>query len=134
MPRLSYSEVSLDVVSTRRCSVDGRRGGVANPEVRICQLQERAASVVDEVAAEHRLRGEAGYREISLSHVTFNGYNALRWEFEVPEHGVLLHKIDTFFTGNRGGDWGILEQAPASQWGQVSSSFDAMAASFSETG
>ena len=104
--------------------------------LRIDENPNGSGGNVDHAAAPvlRQLRGEAGYREISLRHVTFNGYDALRWEFEVPEHGVLLHKIDTFFIGNRGGDWGLLEQAPASQWDQVSAAFYAMAGSFSENG
>ena len=104
--------------------------------LRIDENPNGSGGNVDAAAAPvlRQLRSEPGYREISLSHVNFDGYNALRWEFEVPEHGVLLHKIDTLFTGNRGGDWGILEQAPASDWDQVSGAFDAMATSFSETG
>ena len=104
--------------------------------IRIDENPNGSGGTVDDAAAPvlKQLRGESGYQEISLTHVSFNGYDALRWEFEVPEHGVLLHKIDTFFVGNRGGDWAILTQAPASQWDQVASAFDSMASSFSETG
>jgi hypothetical protein len=104
--------------------------------IRIDENPNGSGGTVDDAAAPvlKQLRGESGYQEISLTHVSFNGYGALRWEFEVPEHGVLLHKIDTFFIGNRGGDWAILTQAPASQWDQVASAFDSMASSFSENG
>jgi S1-C subfamily serine protease len=86
-----------------------------------------------EAAPEIRaVRGESGYREISLENTTFEGYPALRWEFEVPEHGVVLHKVDTFFIGHAGSEWAILSQAPATNWTQVSAAFDAMQQSFVE--
>jgi S1-C subfamily serine protease len=78
------------------------------------------------------LRREAGYQEISIDHITFDGHDALRWEFEVPQSGVLLHKVDIFFTGNRGGDWGLLVQAPASEWSQVESALSILQSSFQE--
>lgn len=63
-----------------------------------------------------QLRGEHGYHKISLKHVTFLGYAALRWEFTIPEGGRKVRKVDIFFTDASGNDWGILFQAPATQW------------------
>jgi hypothetical protein len=79
-----------------------------------------------------QLRSESGYRELSVEHVTFEGQDALRWEFEVPEAGVLLHKVDIFFTGTRGSDWGVLVQAPASQWSSVANALTLLQSSFQE--
>lgn len=76
------------------------------------------------------LRSENGYRELSITHTTFQGYQALRWEFEVPEHGTLLHKIDTFFITNTGSEWAILSQAPARDWARVAPAFTAIESSF----
>ena len=57
---------------------------------------------------------EAGYREISFERTTFNGYDAVRWEFLVPEQGVLLHKVDVMFVDDDGDGVAVLTQAPAS--------------------
>lgn len=62
------------------------------------------------------LRKQAGYTELDMSRITFAGYPALRWEFTVPEGGVLLHKVDIFLTDARGNDWAVLGQTPDSQW------------------
>jgi S1-C subfamily serine protease len=98
-----------------------------NPNGATGDIDADSAAVID------GLRREAGYQEISLEHVSFESYDSLRWEFEVPEHGVLLHKIDTFFVGDTGAEWAILTEAPASQWDQASPAFDAIANSFTET-
>jgi hypothetical protein len=59
------------------------------------------------------LRRESSYQELAISHTTFEGADALAWEFEVTENGVRLHKLDLFFIDTRGREWGILTQAPA---------------------
>ena len=99
--------------------IDETPTGTNNPD-------QSAAPVINQ------LRREAGYREIALDHITFNGHNALRWEFEVPESGVLLHKVDIFFTGNRGSDWGLLVQAPATDWNRVAPALNILQSSFQE--
>lgn len=75
------------------------------------------------------LRGEPGYRELDLSDVFFLHRAALRWEFVVEQGGVLLHKVDIFFTDAYGNDWGVLFQAPASEWAQADPRFHASVAS-----
>jgi S1-C subfamily serine protease len=62
------------------------------------------------------LRKEPGYTELDMSPTTFAGYPALRWEFTVPEGGVLMHKVDFFFTDGNGNDWAVLGQLPDSEW------------------
>jgi hypothetical protein len=57
----------------------------------------------------------------------------LQWEFEVPEHGVLLHKIDVFFIDDAGSEWGVLTQAHAAQWAAVSDGFAAVRDSFTDS-
>lgn len=65
------------------------------------------------------LRRQSTYVEIGLSHETFAGFDALRWEFEDTENRVPLHKVDEFFVDpTTGHGWGILIQAPQSLWPQ----------------
>jgi len=51
----------------------------------------------------------------------------------VPENGVLLHKIDLFFVGDTGSEWGVLTQAPADQWSAAEAAFAAIDNTFRET-
>ncbi len=62
---------------------------------------------------ESALSSQPGYREIAFTPTSFNGYDAIRWEFLVDEHGVLLHKVDVMFMDNLGDDIAVLTQAPA---------------------
>jgi len=87
----------------------------------------------DSAAVINGLRREAGYQQVSLGHTIFQGHDALRWEFEVPENGVLLHKIDLFFVGDTGSEWGVLTQAPADQWSAAEAAFAAIDNTFRET-
>lgn len=79
------------------------------------------------------LRKETGYVELGLTDETFAGIPALRWEFEVPENGVVLHKIDEFFIDSSGRGWGVLVEAPASVWPQVESAFETLRSTFATT-
>src|SRR5262249_23107519 len=67
------------------------------------------------------LRKEPTYHEIGISHINFQGMDALQWEFEDTENGVRLHKIDLFFIDPDGHGWGILTQSPAASWAQDAS-------------
>ncbi len=80
------------------------------------------------------LRRQAGYQELALERTTFNGYNAVYWEFRVQEKGVLLHKVDVFLINNHGEGVAILTQAPDVTYSSVASAFEAIRASYSETG
>ncbi|HZQ80739.1 MAG TPA: S1C family serine protease [Gaiellaceae bacterium] len=103
--------------------------------IRIDESPQGSASVDQAIAPELRtLRAETGYVELGLVHTTFEGYPAIQWEFEVPENGVLLHKIDLVFTDAQRRDWAILTQSPASEWSKVSAALDAISSSFVETG
>jgi hypothetical protein len=75
------------------------------------------------------LRSAPGYRQLDLSDVLFLHRPALRWEFVVEQGGVLLHKVDIFFTDANGNDWGVLFQAPASEWANADPRFHASVAS-----
>ncbi len=103
--------------------------------IRIDESVPAAASTVDGAAAPviATLRREPGNQEISLGHINFQGWDAIRWEFEVPEHGLLLHKVDLFFIDGNGNGWGLLTQAPASVYSQVATPYDELRASFTET-
>lgn len=69
------------------------------------------------------LRRESGYQELDFTRFTFEGYDALHWEFAVPEHGVLLHKEEVVFTSSNGDDFGVLVQAPDSEYSNFSAFF-----------
>ncbi len=56
---------------------------------------------------------ESGYRELGFGRTTFDGHDAIRWEFLVPEHGVLLRKVDVMFVDAAGDGVAVLTQAPA---------------------
>jgi hypothetical protein len=81
-----------------------------NPTVPTSDPLESAAPVV------RTLAGEPGYQLLAYERTTFAGYDALHWEYLVPEHGVLLHKIDTFFIDRYGEGFAILTQSQASHW------------------
>jgi hypothetical protein len=77
-----------------------------------------AASVTTNLSSsasqvEQSLASQPGYRELRNEPTSVNGYEALAWEFLVAEHGVLLHKQDTFIRDDSGDDVAILTQAPA---------------------
>lgn len=79
-------------------------------------ISDAAPSSDPEVLAapvEKSLEGQPGYRLIAWDRTTFGGYDALRWEFVVQEHGRPLRKVDTFFADNSGSGVAILVQAPA---------------------
>jgi hypothetical protein len=79
-------------------------------------ISDSAPSSDPEVLAtpvEKSLEGQAGYRMISWATTTYGAYDALRWEFVVTEHGVLLRKVDTFFVDDVGAAVAVLVQAPA---------------------
>jgi hypothetical protein len=80
------------------------------PGIRAGTPRESAAPVL------RALRRQAGYREIELRDVSFLGQKALRWEFVVREGGVLVRKVDLFFTDSRGTGWAVLFQAPVTDW------------------
>ena len=105
--------------------------GPAGYLVRIDETPNGSSGTVEAAAGPvlAALRRQVGYREIALGHTTFYGYDALRWEFEVPEHGVLLHKVDLFFISGSGSEWAILTQAPAADYAGVVGAFDALRSS-----
>lgn len=93
--------------------------GVGHPD-----LYESGRRVIE------NLRGQRGYREIDLSYTSFKGVNALHWEFNVAEQGVLLHKEDLFFVTDAGDEFAILTQAPESLYAEARAAFDAIRDSF----
>lgn len=70
-----------------------------------------------------------GYEELEFSRRDFGGYDAVWWEFLVEEDGVLVHKVDVFFTSDAGDQVAVLTQAPADVFDQWVDAFDAIRAS-----
>ncbi len=81
------------------------------------QNQSLAAGAAPEIA---ELESEPSYSLISLTYGSFDGVPCLRWEFQVTEEGIRLHKVDTFFIDAYGHGWGVLFQSPEALWGQYS--------------
>ena len=65
---------------------------------------------------ERQLRTQPDYRRLDFRRTSFEGYDALRWEFLVTERGSLLRKVDIFFETGSGDGFAILTQAPASTY------------------
>jgi hypothetical protein len=98
-----------------RVDVTPRRGGTP---------AAHAASV------ERHLARQDGYRRIGLATTRLAGFPAVRWEFEVRERGVLLHKVDVFLTDRRGNRIAVLTQAPASVYERYERVFTRVRGSF----
>lgn len=86
-------------------------------------LYEASSAVVN------ALRRQSGYRELAYHPSTIAGYPALRWEFEVPEHGITVRKTDVFFTDRNGNGFAVLTQAPAGDWSDWAGTFAGMRSS-----
>jgi S1-C subfamily serine protease len=69
------------------------------------------------------LRRSPGYRELALRRTTYDGYDAVLWEFTIPESGTTLHKVDVFFVDSAGDEFAVLTQAPSSSYGSWASTF-----------
>jgi hypothetical protein len=65
---------------------------------------------------ESSLGAQPGYRRLGFTTTTFQGYDAIRWEFVVRENGVLLHKVDIFFSDTVGDSFAVLTQAPTASY------------------
>jgi|SRR5579862_300636 len=99
-----------------------------NPKANVGSAAAAAAPVI---AA---LRRQPSYEELDISDITFEGMDALRWEFEDTENGVRLHKVDLFFIDPNGHGWGILTQAPQAAWSQDSTPFSEYVQTFQDIG
>jgi hypothetical protein len=69
---------------------------------------------------------QPGYRELGLSNGTLDGRPAVQWEFMVAESGVLLHKVDVFFTSRSGTGIAVLTSAPADAYATQAKRFAAL--------
>jgi hypothetical protein len=97
--------------TTIRSSLD------ANKMLRVDVEPETAADTWTRAReVESSLARQSGYRALGFTATTFQGYDSVRWEFLVAEHGVLLHKVDIFFTDDVGDSFALLTQAPASSY------------------
>jgi hypothetical protein len=95
-----------------------------NPTVGAISLQAAAAPVI---AA---LEKDPSYVNLGVTSDTFDGYPALRWEFQDTENGVQMHKVDEFLIDSAGHGWGILIEAPESVWGQDGPALDSLRQTF----
>ncbi len=87
-----------------------------------------AASAAPEMA---HLESEPTYSLVSLTNGSFDGVPCLRWEFEVTEDGIRLHKVDILFSDSYGHGWGVLFQSPGALWGLDSGMLQNFAGTFS---
>jgi hypothetical protein len=75
-----------------------------------------------------RVSRQPGYRQIALRRVRVDGRPAALWEFEAPVAGVLLRTTDEFLVTPSGVGFAVLTQAPASRYGALRPTFDAVRA------
>lgn len=92
----------------------------ANPQVMLRVDVAPGGAKGDVVSSARQLElllsRQPAYRRVDFRRTTFQGYAALRWEFEVSERGTLLRKVDIFFDTRAGDGVAILTQAPASTY------------------
>jgi hypothetical protein len=100
--------------------------------VRVDYTPNAGVSGVDEAANVQRTNHSrvAGYREIDYRPISIAGYRAIRWEFEEPQSGELVHKVDVFLVDSRGTGIAILTQAPSSSYESWRSTFERVYRSF----
>ena len=77
---------------------------------------------------------QRGYQRLAMERTSLNGFDAVWWEFTVPERGVTLHKVDVFFTDAAGSGFAILTQASASTWAERRQLYDAVRDSLAPRG
>jgi hypothetical protein len=105
--------------STRMLRVDVNTGvGDADP-------LDQARPVIGAV------RGSPGYSELDLSRETFDGYDAVHWEFVDRESGQLAHKEDEFFVDQNGDGFAVLTAASAADYPDLGDTFAELRASLS---
>ena len=83
---------------------------------------------------EQSLVSQAGYRVFRYRPSSYQGLASVDWEFLVSEHGVLLHKQDTFFVDASGDQIAILTEAPADIYPSWRSAFAHIRSSFITAG
>jgi hypothetical protein len=76
------------------------------------------------------LRPQNGYRLLGYELTTFAGYEALRWEYRVTEHGVPLRKVNMFFQDDAGNGFAVLTEARANSFTPWLRTFSRIRASF----
>jgi hypothetical protein len=92
----------------------------------------QAESVDPEVLAEPVVSAMSrmpGYRQLGYYRTTYQGYDALRWEFLDTETGLSMHKVDILFADNAGEGVAVLTEAPAEEYSNFRETFDAIQAS-----
>ncbi len=101
-----------------------------DPDVYLRVDVDPDAGTYDPIAASApvvaHLRAETGYQERAHRLATFDGYSALYWEYLVPEHGVLLHKVNIMFVDENREGFGVLTESPASEWQAWAPTFETL--------
>jgi S1-C subfamily serine protease len=95
-------------------------GGGSGPLMRVDE-NPNAGGLTPQAAAAPviaALERDPSYVNLGITQDTFNGLPSLRWEFQNTVGGVVMHKVDEFFTDSSGHGWGVLIQAPQSLWPQ----------------
>jgi hypothetical protein len=77
-----------------------------------------------------RTRRRPGYRELGLERLTFEGHDALLWDFLVDQRGRAVRKQALSFTDHGGRGIRIVTQAPARQYARWARSFAATRGSY----
>lgn len=77
------------------------------------------------------VRQTPGYSEIGLTRETFNGYDALHWEFVDKEAGQFVHKEDEFFVDQNGDGFAVLTEAAAADYPDLTDTFAQLRSSLS---
>src|SRR5438094_111676 len=65
------------------------------------------------------------YRRIVLSSATYGGHDAVEWEFEHRD-GVTVAHVRSLYWRVDGKEFFLLASAPAAQWAEMKSIYDAM--------
>jgi hypothetical protein len=77
-----------------------------------------------------RIRRRPGYRELGLQRLTFEGHDALLWDFVVDQGGRAVRKQALSFTDHGGRGIRIVTQAPARQYARWAQYFAATRGSY----
>jgi hypothetical protein len=62
------------------------------------------------------LRNQPGYRELGLRRISFEGHDALHWQYVVDQRGRSVRRDVLRFTDDGGRGITIVTQAPADQY------------------
>jgi hypothetical protein len=102
--------------------------------IRIDTTPRVAGSAYDHaLEVEAYLVRQSTYSRIAMRSSTFNGYEAVEWEFLVTERGSRLRKVDIFFNDYAGNGFAVLTQAPVERYATFEPIFDRVRQSIAPT-